>query len=100
MYELKTLPLWIACYLDSYLLVQEGSKEWKRCEAKIRRMVTPSKRTGNVATSPEILKRWECKGGPRKDLIRMMVKCDGIKDPGNTSLFAFLHGLYFHLLDN
>ena len=70
-----------AChFLIFYCLFQEGSAEWKRCEAKVRRMVTPSKKTGNCSVSSEVLKRWDSKGGPRKDLIRMMVKCEGCKD--------------------
>ena len=76
-----------------WVVLQEGSKEWKRCEAKIRRMVTPAKRSGNVAASPEILKKWSLKGGPRKDLVRMMVKVKGDKD-----LCIWFFGFFYELL--
>ena len=40
---------------------QEGSKEWKKAEAKVRRQVTPTRRSGKNLVSEDVLKRWNQK---------------------------------------
>ena len=61
---------------------QEGSKEWKKAEAKVRRQVTPTRRSGKNLVSEDVLKRWNQKGEPRNELIRMMVQCKFCNDSG------------------
>ena len=60
--------------------LQDCSKAWRRAEAKVRRLVKPTSRSKTVASSPDIVSRWDAGGDLRNDLIRTMMKCEGHKD--------------------
>ena len=62
------------------ILMQDCTKEWRRAEAKVRRICKPTSRSRNVAASPDIVSRWDAGGDVRNDLIRAMMKSDGNKD--------------------
>ena len=74
----------------SIFLFQEGSKEWRRYEAVVRRMVTPTKRSKTVSASPDIVKQWNSRGGPRNDLIRMMIQVQGSKAGFRFSVYKVI----------
>ena len=52
---------WVSAGVDQYLM-QDCTKEWRRAEAKVRRICKPTSRSRNVAASPDIVSRWDAGG--------------------------------------
>ena len=59
--------------------IQISMQEYKRYEAKLRRMCRPTSKRGHLSVSPEVADKWKCLK-QRKTLISALISCAGDED--------------------